>query len=75
MKRTFNVAADLMPEFSELISDNELANELIGRTEDDEIIVEVNYRSNQKGEILELVDWLEENNYPTEEVGTETEED
>jgi hypothetical protein len=75
MKRTFNVAADLMPEFSELISDNELANELIGRTEDDEIIVEVNYRSNQKGEILELVDWLEENNYPTEETETETEED
>lgn len=62
MKRIFNVPADLMPEFSEMVSENELANEIIGKNDDDDIIVEINHRSNQKGEVLELVDWLEENN-------------
>lgn len=75
MKRLFEVAAEQMPEFSEMLSENELANEVIGKNDDDEIIIEVNHRSNQKGEILELVDWLEENNALNDENDPDAEED
>jgi uncharacterized protein (DUF608 family) len=61
MKRVFFVQAGLMPEFSDLLAENNLANEIVGSTDDSEIEIEVHYRANQSNEILELVDWLEEN--------------
>lgn len=62
MERIFTVAAEFMPEFSDLLVENELANEISGTTEDSAVVIVVNYRIDQKGAVLDLVDWLEEKN-------------
>ena len=60
MNKLFNVPSHMLGDFSEMLVENELVNEIKGRTDDDEIIIEVNYRSDQKGSILDLVEWLED---------------
>ncbi|PZX12868.1 hypothetical protein LX69_02824 [Breznakibacter xylanolyticus] len=58
--KIFEVPTELLAEFSELLSENELVNEIQGSTEDDEIIIEVSYSAKQKAAIHELEDWLED---------------
>lgn len=58
--KTFYVPTELLAEFSEMLVDNGLVNEIKG-TNDNEIIIEVSYSNDQKGSILDLTEWLEEN--------------
>ena len=58
--KIFEVPTELLADFSELLSENELVNEIQGSTEDDEIIIEVSYSAKQKAAIHELEDWLED---------------
>jgi hypothetical protein len=61
MKKEFCVPSGSVKEFSDLLVENELVNEIIDSTDNDEVIIEVNYRSSQKGAILDLIEWLDEN--------------
>jgi hypothetical protein len=72
MDKIFTVPTDLMAEFSDLLSENELANEISGSTEEGDVVVVVRYRTDQKGSILDLIEWLDEN---TAEDEDEEEED
>lgn len=45
MKKFFNVPSELLADFSEMLVENELVNELKGSNAEGEIMVEVNYRS------------------------------
>ena len=58
--KTFEVPSELLPEFSGLLAELELVNEIMGTNDDDEIIVEVSYGNKQKKSLKELSDWLEE---------------
>ena len=66
--KLFNVPTDLLVEFSEMLVDNELVNEIKGSTEDESIVIEVSYGSDQKGPIHDLTEWLEENIQVEDEV-------
>jgi hypothetical protein len=66
--KLFNVPTDLLVEFSEMLVDNELVNEIKGSTEDESIVIEVSYGSDQKGSIHDLTEWLEENIQVEDEV-------
>ncbi len=61
MNKLFSVPSDLLADFSQLLVENQLVNEIKGSNEDNEILIEVNYRSDQKGAILDLLEWLEDN--------------
>jgi len=55
MDKIFTVPTDLMAEFADLLSENELANEVTGSTEDGtSVVVMVRYRTDQKGSILDF---------------------
>jgi len=58
--KTFEVPSELLPEFSGLLAELELVNEIQGTNDDDEIIVEVSYGTKQKEALEELSDWLED---------------
>jgi len=58
--KMFEVPSELLPEFSGLLAELELVNEIQGTNDDDEIIVEVSYGTKQKEAIKELSDWLDE---------------
>ena len=60
MKRTFEVPTENVAEFSEMLVENELCNEITGTNENGDVVVEVNYRIDQKGAILDLVEWMDE---------------
>jgi hypothetical protein len=61
MKKLFELPSDLVAEFSELLVENELVNELQGRTENDDVLIEVCYRSSQRDAIQDIEEWLTEN--------------
>ncbi len=58
--KIFEVPSELLPEFSGLLAELELVNEIQGTNNDDEIIVEVSYGTKQKEALSELSDWLED---------------
>lgn len=58
--KVFEVPSELLVEFSALLAETELVNEIQGSTEDDEVIIEVNYSAKQKAAIQELIEWLED---------------
>jgi hypothetical protein len=58
-KAEFAVPAEVMVEFTEKMTDLELDNTLNGVTEDDEIIVEVNYEKDESNEIDQLEEYLQ----------------
>jgi len=64
--RIFEVPSEVMVDFSEKLDELELSNQIVGKNDSDEIIVEVYYSHQQKSEVLDLVDWLESED-PTEE--------
>ena len=57
--RIFEVPNADMLDFAEKINELELSNQIVGRNDSDEIIVEVYYSHQQKSEVLDLVDWLQ----------------
>lgn len=58
--KVFEVPSELLPEFSGLLAEMELVNEIQGTNDDDEIIVEVSFGTRQKKALMELSDWLDE---------------
>ncbi len=58
--RTFNVSADSMVEFAELLAEYDLEGIIIGTNEDEEILVKVDYEPEEHSQaILEMIDHLE----------------
>jgi len=60
-KRTFEIPADSMADFAEVLAESNLENEICGKNENDDIIVKVYYDAEDKEQIFELVEWYEEN--------------
>lgn len=59
-KRKFEVTPEQMADFAELISELELVNEIAGKTDDGDIIVNVFYEKDDSDKVLELMEWLDE---------------
>lgn len=73
-KAKFEVPTEVIGEFTEKMVELELENSIIGKTEDDEIEVEVLYEKNEAQAVDELEEFLEELIEGIEE-GEEEEED
>jgi hypothetical protein len=58
--KIFEVPSELLHEFSGLLAELELVNEIQGTNDDDEIIVEVSYGTKQKDALQELSEWLDD---------------
>ena len=50
-----------MFEFAGQLTDLELSNEIIGTTDDDEIVVEVSYEPEERSSVFDLTEWYEDN--------------
>ena len=59
MKKSFLVAAEIMTEFADKLSDKDLSNEIVGANEDGDINVTVHYDADQRYEVFELTEWFE----------------
>lgn len=58
--RTFNVPIDSTVEFAELIAEYDLEGIIIGRNEDDELLVKVEYEPEEHSQaILEMIEYIE----------------
>ncbi len=56
---TLTVPADSMIEFARIIEENELNNTITGLTEDEDILVEVEYDSEERQAVYELIELTE----------------
>ena len=68
-KVSFEVPQEVIGDFTEKLTELELENSIVGKTEDDEIKVEVHYEKNESKQVDELEEYLEEliNNLDEEE--------
>lgn len=57
--RTFEVPAEQMAEFAEIIGNHELDNDIQGVNDDNEIIVDVYYKSEERLAVFELMELLD----------------
>ena len=57
--RTFEVPADSMTEFAEIIGNNDLDNTIQGINDDEEIIVDVHYDADERQAVFELMELLD----------------
>lgn len=71
-KAEFMVPAELMPKFTEELVSTKLDNQLTGVTEDDDIVIEVEYEQEETEAVDELEEFL---NDLIEESKEEEEED
>jgi hypothetical protein len=74
-KAKFEVPSEVIGEFTEKMVELELENSIVGKTEDDEIEVEVLYEKNEADKVDELEEFLENLIENIEEEGEEEEED
>ncbi|MEI6579772.1 MAG: hypothetical protein WCN92_09970 [Eubacteriales bacterium] len=65
--RTFEVPAEQMPEFAEIIGNHELDNDIQGINDDNEIIVDVYYEQKERLAVFELMELLDPAEDPDEE--------
>lgn len=69
-ERTFNVPVDSTVEFAELLGEYDLEGIIIGRNEDDELLVKVEYEPEEHSHaILEMIEHIEnlDNEYSEED--------
>lgn len=59
--KKFEIPVDSMLEFAEQLIENELTNEIIGTTDEDQIVVEVSYSPDERQSMFALVEWFEDN--------------
>jgi hypothetical protein len=59
--KIFTIPKDSMVEFSDKLTDLELTNEITGITEDEEITIEVSYEPDEKQNVFDLMEWVEDN--------------
>lgn len=57
--RTFEVPVDSMVEFAEILEDYSLNNTIQGTNEDDEIIIDVHYESDERQAVYDLMELLD----------------
>lgn len=57
--RTFEVPIENMAEVAEIIGDNELENSIQGINDDEEIIIEIRYSTEDRRPVFEIMDLLE----------------
>jgi nicotinamide mononucleotide adenylyltransferase len=69
--RSFEVSADMMPEFAEILGNNNLDNDIQGINDDNDILVDVYYESEEREAVMELMLLLD----PDDEDGIEEDED
>ena len=67
MVTKFNVATDDIVEFVEILTENELANEIIGTTYDNKLIIEVEYSRHERDAVNELMDLVDSEESEEEE--------
>lgn len=59
-ERTFNVPVDSTVEFAELLGEYDLEGIIIGKNEDDELLVKVEYEPEEDSQaILEMIEHIE----------------
>jgi len=66
-KVEFNVHPDIIVEFVEELTNRDLINSVIGVTEDDEIIIEVEYKKTESDSVDELEEILEKLSFEIEQ--------
>ena len=59
-KISFEVPSEVMGDFTEKLTDLELENSIVGKTENDEIEVEVYYDKSESKQVDELEEYLDE---------------
>jgi len=57
--RTFEVPAEQMSEFAEIIGNHELDNDIKGINDDNDIIVDVYYEADERLAVFELMELLD----------------
>lgn len=67
MKTQFAVPADSMFEFAEILSENQLSNEIVDTTKDDEILVDVEHGKEDFDAIEQLAELTEAGEEENEE--------
>jgi len=73
-KIEFNVHPEIIAEFAQEMTNRDLNNSVIGVTEDDEIIIEVEYSKTESAEVEELEVIFDKLSAELEEVDEEEEE-
>ena len=71
MKTTFTVPEEGMVPFVDVLLESSFSNEIIGTTEENEILIEVHYTKAQHKEIEELMDIVEPEEEETGEFDNE----
>lgn len=59
--KTFEVPVSLISGFAELIAENDLDNEIIGNTDDGDIMVSISYEPEDRMKVFELMEWVDDN--------------
>lgn len=59
-KQTFEIPSESIVDFSEALVESQLENEICG-TDDDNVIVRVYYEPEERVQMLELMEWVDEN--------------
>jgi hypothetical protein len=59
-KVNFEVPSEVIGDFTEKLTELELENSIVGKTEDDEIEIEVTYDKSESKQVDELETYLEE---------------
>ena len=70
MKKEYNVPLNSIIEFAEIIAENELDNEILGITDNDELIVEVLFEKSEFDAVAQLEE-LVESEQDTDDEGNE----
>lgn len=65
MKKNFQIPAEHMNEFAEALAERDLANEIIGVSDDESINIKVQYNEDQRYDVFELTE-LVENDFDVE---------
>ena len=63
--KEINVPVAIITEVADLLAEHDLTNEIMGSTEDGEIIIEVQYEKEERKAVFELLELVED--YETEE--------
>ena len=59
--KEINVPAEIIAEFADLLAEHNLNNEILGSTEDGEIIVAVQYEKEERQAVFELLELVDDN--------------
>lgn len=58
--KQFSIPLDALVEFAEQLLENDLTNEIIGITDDNEILITVSYSPEERQNVFGLMEWVED---------------